>query len=216
MEQTKDFRLTSTPAILLIACATLLLLRAGLFLKEFMSPPQNKAGVAWLNFDVLESTSTETSPEKSGAGNSVARSAAEKSGQADLAAVTAGGKLRLYEFYADWCTPCQRLERDVMTNQEIRQLIETNFQPLRVTDRQREDGRNEQAVTDLQKRYRVFAFPTLVCVGKDGEAVGTLVGNSSSLAVYRFLTRVMNDSQTDPGKRRYLLKTLRSRIRLSS
>lgn len=102
-------------------------------------------------------------------------------------------KRRLYEFYAAWCNPCERLERDVMTNAEIREYIEGNFCPIRVVDRQREDGHNDKLVSDLQKRYRVFAFPTIVATKEDGEALGSLVGNSSSLAVYRFLSRVNND-----------------------
>lgn len=107
-------------------------------------------------------------------------------------------ELRLYEFYADWCNPCRRLEKDVMTNKEIRELIESKFEPIRVTDRQRQDGKNSKEVYELQKRYRVFAFPTLVAVDKNGESVGMLVGNSSSLAVYRFLSRALNDA--DKGK----------------
>jgi thioredoxin-related protein len=111
----------------------------------------------------------------------------------NASAKPANHKRRIYEFYASWCSPCERLERDVMTNSEIRTYIEGNFCPIRVVDRQREDGHNNKLVSELQKRYRVFAFPTLVATKEDGEALGSLVGNSSSLAVYRFLSRVKND-----------------------
>lgn len=166
MEQIKDFRLTSTPKILIIGCALLLLSRVGLSILEFIHPAERARSVAWT--DALKYAPA-ANDEK---------------------------KLRLYEFYADWCSPCQRLERDVMSNSEIRDTIEQNFVALRVIDRQREDGKNDKAVAQLQKKYRVFAFPTLVVAGPDGEAIGLLVGNSSSLAVYRFLSRVLNDQRS--------------------
>lgn len=105
---------------------------------------------------------------------------------------SSSGKLRLYEFYAEWCSPCVRLERDVMTNSEIRSFIQDNFETVRITDRQREDGRNAGIVGEMQKKYRVFAFPTLVVTRSDGKAVGSMVGNASSLSVYRFLSRAVH------------------------
>lgn len=164
MEQIKDFRLTATPPAVLLTCITLLVLRIGLSIYEFSNPQEKARAVSWQAFS-----------------SSVPEADTSK-------------KIKLYEFYADWCSPCQRLEKDVMSNGEIRELIENKFVPVRVTDRQREDGKNSKEVYELQKKYRVFAFPTLVAVGPDGESVGMLVGNSSSLAVYRFLSRALNDS----------------------
>lgn len=180
MEQVKDFRLNATPKGLLIVCAALLLSRLGLALVEFIHPAEKGRPVSWI--------------ELNPAANASANATASKSSPETATASPAAGKIVLYEFYADWCDPCKRLERDVMTNSEIRSLIEKNFATLRVTDRQREDGKNSPKIYELQKRYRVFAFPTLVAVGPDGEAIESLVGNSSSLAVYRFVTRVVNKS----------------------
>lgn len=163
MELTNDFRLNSTPKILLIVCVVLLVARIGMSVFEFIHPVEHGRPVAWTDVSAF-------TPQ-----------------------IAEGKHLRLYEFYAQWCSPCARLERDVMTNSEIRSLIEKNFVTLRVTDRQREDGKNSKLVAELQKRYRVFAFPTLVAVADDGEPIGLLVGNSSSLAVYRFLSRVQTE-----------------------
>lgn len=105
---------------------------------------------------------------------------------------TVANKLIIYEFYANWCDPCKRMEHGALSNRQIKELIEGRFVPLRVTDYLKEHGKNPQYVTDLQKRYRIFAFPTLVVVGADGEPVGSLVGCCSSLTTYRFLSRVLN------------------------
>lgn len=172
MEQIKDFRLTATPPVLLIVCLVLLLGRVGLSVFEWVHPAERGRPLAWSDI-------ASTDPSL-------------------VAEATDKKKLKLYEFYAEWCSPCQRMERDVMTNDEIRGVIEKNFVPLRVTDRLREDGKNSKLVSELQKKYRIFAFPTMVAVAPDGEAIGLLVGNSSSLAVYRFLSRSMNDPKA-PG-----------------
>jgi thiol:disulfide interchange protein len=167
----KDYRLTATPKMFLIVAAALITLRVGLTVNEFVNPAAGAASVQWKNAQDFAGSSEPEIIKNS------------------------GKKLILYEFYADWCTPCTRLERDVMTNDEIRNTIEKNFVCIRVTDRLKEDGKNARLVADLQKRYRVFAFPTVVAVGVDGESKGTLVGNSSSMAVYRFISRIINQNK---------------------
>jgi thiol:disulfide interchange protein len=166
MERTDDFRLNKTPTALLAIAAVLLVLRLGLTIYEWQHPLNRGRHLAWTD------------------------AASYKPDQHD------SKKLRLYEFYAAWCAPCQRMENEVMTNEEIRNCVDKNFVALRVTDRQREDGKNTPVTAELLKKYRIFAFPTLVAVGADGEPIQLLVGNSSSLAVYRFLTRVLNDVRT--------------------
>jgi thiol:disulfide interchange protein len=167
----KDYRLSVTPRVFLLVAAAMIVLRVGLTVNDFLNPAPARASVQWHN-------------------------AKEFAGSSEPEIIKASGKkLILYEFYADWCSPCTRLEQDVMTNDEIRSTIEKNFVSIRVTDRLKEDGKNDRLVADLQRRYRIFAFPTVVAVGADGESKGTLVGNSSSMAVYRFLTKIINQSK---------------------
>jgi len=99
------------------------------------------------------------------------------------------GKYVLYEFYAPWSDPCKKMESTSLSNAQVNTLVDEHFMPVRVTDRLKELGKNPRLVTDLQKKYRIFAFPTLVIVDGDGELAATLVGNCSSLTTYRFLSR---------------------------
>jgi thiol:disulfide interchange protein len=103
----------------------------------------------------------------------------------------AAGKPILYEFYADWSDPCKKMESTSLSNSQIRSAIDSGFYPIRITDRQKERGSNPRIITELQKKYRIFAFPTLVVVDPSGQPVGTLVGNCSSLTTYRFLSRAL-------------------------
>ncbi len=100
-------------------------------------------------------------------------------------------KYVLYEFYANWSDPCKEMEKTSLCNDQVTSLVEHNFMPVRVTDRLKELGKNPRLVTDLQKKFRIFAFPTLVIVDQRGNTAATLVGNCSSLTTYRFLSRAL-------------------------
>jgi thiol:disulfide interchange protein len=78
-------------------------------------------------------------------------------------------KLVLYDFTAEWCMPCHHLEAQVFSNAEVAAMINERFIPVRVVDRMREEGRNASAVDELQQRYVVSGFPTLV-FARPGEA----------------------------------------------
>ncbi len=68
----------------------------------------------------------------------------------------------LYDFSAEWCGPCRKMADEVFADPEEATRIGQLFVPVRVTDRQREDGRNPLEVDRLQQAYGIDAFPTLV------------------------------------------------------
>jgi thioredoxin-related protein len=67
-------------------------------------------------------------------------------------------------FTAEWCGPCHMLESEVFSNPEIARDINERVIPIRVLDRKREEGRNSEPVDQLEQRYAIRGFPTLVFV----------------------------------------------------
>jgi len=61
--------------------------------------------------------------------------------------------------------------------------------PVRVIDRQLEDGWNAPAVAALQERFKIGDFPTLVVAEADGRVIATLKGGRSRRAVIEFLRK---------------------------
>ena len=103
----------------------------------------------------------------------------------------------LYDFTAEWCVPCQVMQREVFGDPEAADEIERWFVPVRVVDRTREDGRNGAVVDSLQKRFRVSSFPTLVVVPRSGDPV-VIVGYEGKSATIQRLRAARMESMMPP------------------
>lgn len=82
----------------------------------------------------------------------------------------------LYDFTAAWCGPCRGLEEEVFNDPKLAERINEKFIPVRVTDRLREDGANSAPVQELQQRYTVRGFPTVVVADAGGTQQGRMEG----------------------------------------
>lgn len=93
----------------------------------------------------------------------------------------------LYDFTAAWCLPCRRLDEEGWGDSRIAALVNDSYVPTRVVDREREDGRNPPPIEELERRYSVTAFPTLVVAAPDGRLVAKVEGYAGRERLARFL-----------------------------
>lgn len=75
----------------------------------------------------------------------------------------------LYDFTAEWCRPCHMLDEAVFQQAAVARAINERFIPIRVVDRREEDGQNSSVVDQLQQRFGVQGFPTVVFADRGGE-----------------------------------------------
>jgi thiol-disulfide isomerase/thioredoxin len=81
------------------------------------------------------------------------------------------GKPSLMEFYADWCTSCQAMAKD-MTELEIEFGDRVNFVMLNVD--------NSKWLPELLQ-YRVDGIPHFVFLNQTGEAIASTIGEQPKL-----------------------------------
>lgn len=99
------------------------------------------------------------------------------------------GKPILYDFTADWCAPCHVLDEKVFQHPDLATKINQRFIPVRVVDRQREDGRNAPEVQALQDRFGVSGFPTIVIADVAGNVKEKMAGFRGADAFDRMMER---------------------------
>jgi thiol:disulfide interchange protein len=82
----------------------------------------------------------------------------------------------LYDFTAAWCVPCHQLDTEGWKNPAVARSVGARFVATRIVDRQREDHRNPEAIEELQHRYNISAFPTLVVADASGREIARMEG----------------------------------------
>ncbi|MBX9690724.1 MAG: hypothetical protein K2X27_28675 [Candidatus Obscuribacterales bacterium] len=147
----------STPKWLLASTLIFLFLRCGLAAYENYNPPQASDEIHW------------RSPEKITEEDRLGR------------------KLFFYNFSADWCDPCKKLDKTAFVSKDIVGLLERDFIPVRVIDRKKESGKNDSDTQELQDKYSVQAFPTLVAAMPGGVKISEHIGSLNMAALKKML-----------------------------
>jgi|AGTN01.1.fsa_nt_gi Highly conserved protein containing a thioredoxin domain len=70
----------------------------------------------------------------------------------------------LYFFTAAWCGPCHKLKSESFNDPKIADVINEEFIPVMVMDRQKEDGKNTKEIKELQEQAGIQGFPAMLPV----------------------------------------------------
>ena len=112
---------------------------------------------------------------------------------------TSSRKPILYDFTAAWCVPCHQLDTEGWKNPAVAKGVSERFVPTRIVDRQREDGRNPEAIEELHHRYNISAFPTLVVTDASGREIARMEGYGGRERLQAFLEEAAQKAkQSDP------------------
>jgi thiol-disulfide isomerase/thioredoxin len=98
------------------------------------------------------------------------------------------GKPLLLHFYADWCGPCQQMERSVLNQPGVVRCLGVDVVGVKV---------NADHHSDLVSRFGVSGYPTDVLVSPEGSVSVRSVGMSSQSS---FIDRMKREGAKYPAK----------------
>ena len=98
------------------------------------------------------------------------------------------GKPLLVHFYADWCGPCQQMERSVLNQPKVIRCLGSDVVGVKV---------NADHHPELKSRFGISGFPSDVLVSPAGKVSTRYVGATSESS---FIARLKREGEKYPGK----------------
>lgn len=97
-------------------------------------------------------------------------------------------KMIFLDCYTSWCGPCKALAANVFPDKEVGDYMNPKFVCIKI-DMEKGEG------PELNRKFEVSAYPTMIIFNKNGEEIGRIVGGGSKEL---FLSRV-KDKSVDSG-----------------
>lgn len=98
------------------------------------------------------------------------------------------------DFYTSWCGPCKVLDAEVFSKKEAGDYFNEKFVNLKIQCDDKGEG------VELGKRYKIMAYPTLMFMDADGNAMHSAAGGTSVQGLIE-LSKVA----TDPNRNQLTL-----------
>ena len=94
----------------------------------------------------------------------------------------------LVDFYADWCAPCRKMERDFWPREDVTKLTTEKFVCVQLDfDRQRR----------LAARYRIKSIPAVLVLDPWGQEIASRFGFGNNVARYLDVMKAVPESFAD-------------------
>lgn len=106
-------------------------------------------------------------------------------------------KLLFIDCYTTWCGPCKWMTKEIFPQKEVGDFFNENFISIKV-DMEKGEG------IDLNKKYGVKAYPTLLFIDANGNAVHKLVGGKQASNLIKGAKSALNPNlRIDVLKEKY-------------
>ena len=102
--------------------------------------------------------------------------------------MTAGkqeGKKVFISFYADWCTFCEKMDKETFREKEVVRFVNENFLPIRV---------NSDKEVEIARKYFVRGLPMTWFLDPNGEKISSIPGYIPPEMFMQVLNFVHSDS----------------------
>jgi thioredoxin-related protein len=90
-----------------------------------------------------------------------------------------GDRPMVLHFYTDWCTWCEKMDKETFANPRIQEFLKLSFIPIKINAESREmikvEGK-ETKMADLARKFGVRGFPTTVFLEANGTTIGSVPG----------------------------------------